>query len=139
MMKTLFGKRTWIGLGASVCLMTILLLLGALLTVRGIYPQDRMLLWICGAYVLSALIGGLLASAGKVPPICGLLPALLLYLLVWVLSLSCSGEIDFAAGGIPITAAILSGGGVSLLLRSRKGKGRGKKQKRRAAIHAVRR
>lgn len=116
----LFGKRTWIGFGVTVGVVVLSLLLGALLAVRGILPAGSITPWICATYAIAAFLGGCVAAMGQGRRLCGLVPAVLLYALMWLLALCSECVIDFAANGVAFTCAVLLGGIAAYM--SRRGK-----------------
>lgn len=108
-MGMIIDRRTGIGFGTSICFIVLSLLLCALLLVRGALPMSAAVAWLWGSYGLAALFGGRVAAAGQGRKLCAFLPAMLLYALVWLLALSCKGEINFASLGIGTTIAVMAG------------------------------
>ena len=134
----LFGKRTWIGLGVSIGVLSVSLLLGAFFIVRGLLPMNVASPWVWVSYGLATLIGGRI-TAGKEKKLCALVTGAMLYGLAWLLAMCCESTVDFAANGIGITIAVFAGVIVVLLSSRHKKKGsRGRKVKR-TSVRTVRR
>ena len=102
----LFGKRTWIGVGAAISTLLLMVLLGSLLIVRGILPMEAVSPWIWLSYGLSAFVGGCLAAVGQGRKVCAFVPGMMVYVLAWLLALCSECRIDFASNGIGITVAV---------------------------------
>lgn len=130
-LEKLFGKGTWLGLAAEVALLLAWVAVGALLVTGGALPVTLREHWLLAGCLLSSLLGGMLAVRGGGERLCGLLPALLLYGLLWVTALASSAPLDFRACGWKITACVL-GGGLLAALPRRKSRRR-KRPKRQAA------
>lgn len=122
-LEKLFGKRTWLGLAAELALLLAWVAVGALLVTGGVLPVTLREPWMLAGCLLSSLLGGALAVRGGGERLCGLLPALLLYGLLWVAALASSAPLDFQARGLKLTACIL-GGGLLAALPRRKGRRR---------------
>lgn len=118
-MREIMNKRTAIGVGVSVCIMVLSLLLCAFVLVRGVLPQQFAPAWLYVSYGFAALLGGRVAvkqGSGYF----ALLPSLCLYLLAWILALTCKGDIQFFPLGPGITIAVLLGGVLAYLLSGKK-------------------
>lgn len=133
----LFGRRTWIGFGAALILMVLWLMLGALLAVRGIV-SDGIVVWIAAGYLVSSFLGGCVAGKGQGRRLCAMVPALLLYVVVWLLALCSERVVDFASCGVWYTAAVALGAAAAWIRCGGKKKRRGKVTKRRP-VRTVRR
>lgn len=126
----LFGKRTWVGFGASVGTIAILLLLGAFLVVRGLLPYKAVVVWISMCYLVAAFIGGKIAEGGKGYKTSAFMPPLLLYVIIWFLALGCGTDIAFSSEEIYMTVAVLVGTVAAFITGGGKRKRRGKVPKR---------
>lgn len=135
----LFGKRTWIGIGVTIGVLILMLLLGALLIVRGILPMGAVSPWLWVSYGLAVLIGGRVAATGQGRQLCALVPGVVLYILAWLLALCSECTIDFAANGLGITAAIAIGMLIAFMSSSRKKKHRRNKAAKRPSVRTIRR
>lgn len=122
-LEKLFGKRTWLGLAAELAMLLAWVAVGAQLVTGGVLPVTLREPWLLAGCLLSSLLGGALAVRGGGERLCGLLPALLLYGLLWVAALASSAPLDFQARGLKLTACIL-GGGLLAALPRRKGRRR---------------
>ena len=131
----MWGRRTWIGLAAAAGSLLLWILLGALLLVKGILPEDAVTFWVCAGATGSTLLGGCAAGRGGAR-VRALLVAVLLYGILWCVGLASSEPLDFGRAGLWITAAVLGGSLAACLLC--KG-GKGKKKRRRAASGAGKR
>ena len=105
----LFGKRTWVGLSVTVGVLLIMLLLGALLVVRGFLPMGAISPWLWVSYGLAVLIGGRIAAAGQGRKLCAFVPGAMIYVLAWLFALCSECMIDFDANGLEITIAVAIG------------------------------
>lgn len=105
----LFGKRTWVGLGTAIVLLVLMLLLGALLIVRGQLPMGVASPWLWVSYGLSAFIGGRIAAAGQGRKLCAFMPGAMIYALAWLMALCSECMIDFSMNGLGITMAVVIG------------------------------
>ena len=131
-----FGKRTWLGLAASVAALLLLVMLGALLVVKGILPSGMTAGWVYGSCGLAAFLGGRVARKSGGEAILSLITAALLYVLLWCVALASSQPLDFQSHGLWITGAVFGGGFLSgVLCRGKKRK----KQTKRQAPAAVKR
>lgn len=108
-MGWMINKRTGIGFGVAICTIILSFLLCALLMVRNVLPESTAAAWIWVTYGLAALFGGRISAAGQGRQLCAFLPAAFLYGLVWLLALSCKGEIQFASQGLGVTIAVFIG------------------------------
>ena len=122
----LFGKRTWIGVGAAISTLLLMVLLGSLLIVRGILPMEAVSPWLWLSYGLAAFAGGCLAAAGQGRKLCAFMPGTMVYVLAWLLALCSECRIDFASNGPGITVAV----GIGMLVAFMGC--RGKKKRRRS-------
>ena len=102
----LFGKRTWIGVGAAISTLLLMVLLGSLLIVREILPMEAVSPWLWLSYGLAAFVGGCLAAVGQRRKVCAFVPGTMVYVLAWLLALCSECRIDFASNGIGITIAV---------------------------------
>lgn len=134
----LFGKSTWVGFGITAVTIFCSLLLGAFLVVRGVLPYNAALFWLCAFYSLAVFLGGKIAERGQGSKTNSLIPALLLYLVIWVLALGCGNDIAFSSSGVYMTTAIFAGaiaafvtGGGKKRRRGTLPKGAGKRRGRR--------
>lgn len=134
----LFGKRTWIGLGISLAVLILALLMGALLIVRGLLPMDAASPWLWISYFLAALLGGCVA-AGQGQQLCALMPGALLYILAWLLALCSECSIDFAANGLGITIAVVVGIIMALMKGRKKKKSSRSRKGKRPSVRTIRR
>lgn len=104
------SKRLWIGLGAAALALLVMCALGALLVVKGILRQESQMGWICAGYVVSGLLGTWVAARGEKGTLLrAVILALLMVLVAWVVSLTCSNGLNFAEGGWKLLLAILAG------------------------------
>lgn len=124
----MWGRRTWIGLAVAVGVLLLWIMLGALLLVKGVLPEDAAVFWVCAGAAAAAVLGGCTAGKGGVR-VRALIVAVLLYGILWCVGLASSEPLDFGNCGLWITAAVL-GGGLAACLLCRNGKG--KKKRRRA-------
>ncbi|MBR5571989.1 MAG: hypothetical protein IKV99_05050 [Oscillospiraceae bacterium] len=132
-------KRTGIGFVATMCIAVLSLLLCALLMVRGILPESAAGVWLWITFGLASFIGGKLSAAGQGRQACAFLPAAFLYGLIWLLALSCKGEIRFAVHGIGITAAVVVGALLAFLTTCGKRRKKSPHGRKRPVGHALRR
>ena len=133
----LFGKRTWSGVGVALGVLIVVLLIGALLVVRGILPMDAVSLWLWFSYGLAVFVGGRIAAAGQGRGVCAIVPGATLYVLAWLLALCSDCTIEFSANGLGITVAVAIG--VLLALMGGKRRKKGTRKIRRASVKPLRR
>lgn len=141
-MEKIIRKKTWIGLGVSVCILLAGLALGAVLLSRDILngqSQSTYLVAVCG---ISVLIGCLIAAKGKGQHLLrAMVTAGLFYLLLWILTLTADGAAVFDGYALRTTISVFLGGVLASLLVPRK-EGRRPTRKGRKAVskrgrHAV--
>lgn len=118
--RVMVGKRTWLGIGTVLLTELLLLMLGALLTLRAVLPVDGAMTWCCVSWGVAACAGARLALRGREE---GRLPVVLAvavgaYLLSWIAALAL-GDVDFSNGGLPIILCLLGGGLLAGLLPTR--------------------
>lgn len=135
-LEKLLGKRTWMGLAAEVALLLVWVAVGAALVTGGVLPVTLREPWLLAGCLLSSLLGGALAVRGGGERLCGMLPALLLYALLWIAALASSAPLDFQARGLKLTACLLCGGLFAILPRR---KGRRRKRSKRQLVPGRRR
>ena len=138
-MRIAVDKRTGVGFGVTVAFMMLSLMVCAFFLVRGVVPERAVNLWLWISYGLAAMLGGRIASAGKGRQVCALFPAILLYVLVWLLALSCKGNIQFFTQGTGSTIAIAIGSLFSLLTAGKPKKKKDLRRKKRPTGRTVRR
>lgn len=132
-------KQTWIGFSAAVGITVFSLLLCALLMVRSILPESAAPMWLWITYGLASFLSGRIAAKGQGRQVCAFLPAAILYGSLWLLALSCKGNIQFPSHGIGITISALVGALLAFLTAGRKKKKKSRHSKKRIPVHAVRR
>lgn len=128
--RVMVEKRTWLGIGTVLVTELLLLMLGALLTLRAVLPSDGAMTWCCVSWGVAACAGARLALRGRED---GRLPVVLAvavgaYLLIWVAALALGGA-DFSNGGLPFALCLLGGALLAGLLPTRLPAGRRKKKR----------
>ena len=107
--KKLLGASLWKGLLLSMLLLLLLLAAASLMLQRGLLPESAAPVMVCTAYAASVFVGARQAvrggggEAGPLPQ--ALTLAVLLYAAVWLIALS--GDTDFSAYGLLLTAGLL--------------------------------
>ena len=120
--KKLLGAPLWKGLLLSMLLLLLLLAAASLMLQRGLLPESAAPAAVCAAYAIAVFIGGRQAvrrgEGGALPQ--ALTLAACLYAAVWLVALS--GDTDFAAYGLLLTAGLFGGALLAGLLGRKQGK-----------------
>ena len=135
-MGWIIDKRTALGFVTAICIIIVSLLLCAFFLIRSILPENSATIWIWVSFGLAVLFGGRIASKGQGRQPCALIPALLVYVLVWLLALSCKEEIIFSSCGIGSTVALVSGALLAFISTGAKKK-KGVYKRKRLTVHSV--
>ena len=105
-------------------LLLLLLAAASLMLQRGMLPESAAPVMVCTAYAASVFVGARQAvrgGAGEAGPLPQALTlAVLLYAAVWLIALS--GETDFSAHGLLLTAGLFGGALLAGLLGRKRGK-----------------
>lgn len=110
LLEIIRSKKLWIGLGVAALVVLVTCALGALGVVKGILPQKSEMGWICGSYVVSGLIGTWIAAKGEKGTLLrALIFALLMLVIIWVISLTCSNGVRLTDGGWKLASAAVAG------------------------------
>lgn len=128
--RAIVEKRTWLGIGGALLTELLLLMLGALLTLRSVLPVDGTMTWCCVSWGAAACVGARLALRGREEarlPV-ALAVAVGAYLLSWAAALAL-GDASFSNGGLPIALCQLGGALLAGLLPTRWPTGRRKKKR----------
>ena len=120
--KKLLGAALWKGLLLSMVLLLALLAAASLMLQRGLLPGSAAPVMVCAAYAVSVLVGARRAvRSGEGAPLPQALTlAVCLYAAVWLVALS--GDTDFSAHGLLLTAGLFGGALLAGLLGRKKGK-----------------
>lgn len=120
--KKLLGAALWKGLLLSMVLLLALLAAASLMLQRGLLPESAAPVMVCAAYAVSVLVGARRAvCSGEGAPLPQALTlAVCLYAAVWLVALS--GDTDFSAHGLLLTAGLFGGALLAGLLGRKKGK-----------------
>lgn len=120
--KKLLGAALWKGLLLSMVLLLALLAAASLMLQRGLLPESAAPVMVCAAYAVSVLVGARRAvRSGEGAPLPQALTlAVCLYAAVWLVALS--GDTDFSAHGLLLTAGLFGGALLAGLLGRKKGK-----------------
>lgn len=120
--KKLLGAALWKGLLLSMVLLLALLAATSLMLQRGLLPESAAPVMVCAAYAVSVLVGARRAvRSGEGAPLPQALTlAVCLYAAVWLVALS--GDTDFSAHGLLLTAGLFGGALLAGLLGRKKGK-----------------
>ena len=120
--KKLLGAALWKGLLLSMVLLLALLAAASLMLQRGLLPESAAPVMVCAAYAVSVLVGARRAvRSGEAAPLPQALTlAVCLYAAVWLVALS--GDTDFSAHGLLLTAGLFGGALLAGLLGRKKGK-----------------
>lgn len=118
--RVMVEKRTWLGIGTVLLTELLLLMLGALLTLRAVLPVDGAMTWCCVSWGVAACVGGRLALRGREE---GRLPVVLAaavgaYLLSQTAALALGGA-AFSGGGLSLALCLLGGALLAGLLPTR--------------------
>ena len=120
--KKLLGAALWKGLLLSMLLLLLLLAASSLMLQRGLLPESAAPVMVCAAYAVSVFVGARWAvrsgAAAPLPQVLTL--AVCLYAAVWLVALS--GDTDFSAHGLLLTAGLFGGALLAGLLGRKKGK-----------------
>lgn len=120
--KKLLGAALWKGLLLSMLLLLLLLAASSLMLQRGLLPESAAPVMVCAAYAVSVFVGARRAvrsgAAAPLPQVLTL--AVCLYAAVWLVALS--GDTDFSAHGLLLTAGLFGGALLAGLLGRKKGK-----------------
>lgn len=120
--KKLLGAALWKGLLLSMLLLLLLLAASSLMLQRGLLPESAAPVMVCAAYAVSVFVGARRAvrsgAAAPLPQVLTL--AVCLYAAVWLVALS--GDTDFPAHGLLLTAGLFGGALLAGLLGRKKGK-----------------
>lgn len=122
--KKLLGASLWKGLLLSMLLLLLLLAAASLMLQRGLLPENAAPVMVCTAYAVSVFVGARQAvnrgagEAGPLPQVLTL--AVLLYAAVWLIALS--GDTDFSAHGLLLTAGLFGGALLAGLLGRKRGR-----------------
>lgn len=128
--RAIVEKRTWLGIGGVLLTELLLLMLGALLTLRSVLPVDGTMTWCCVSWGAASCAGARLALRGREEarlPV-ALAVAVGAYLLSWAAALAL-GDVSFSNGGLPIVLCLLGGALLAGLLPTRMPVGRRKKKR----------
>lgn len=135
--KKLLGASLWKGLLLSMLLLLLLLAAASLMLQRGLLPENAAPVMVCTAYAVSVFTGARQAvrggEAGPLPQ--ALTLAVLLYAAVWLIALS--GETDFSAHGLLLTAGLFGGALLAGLLGRKRGKRQPDKRQPKERARAV--
>ena len=120
--KKLLGAALWKGLLLSMLLLFLLLAASSLMLQRGLLPESAAPVMVCAAYAVSVFVGARRAvRSGEAAPLPQALTlAVCLYAAVWLVALS--GDTDFSAHGLLLTAGLFGGALLAGLLGRKKGK-----------------
>lgn len=120
--KKLLGAALWKGLLLSMVLLLALLAAASLMLQRGLLPESAAPVMVCAAYAVSVFVGARRAvRSGEAAPLPQALTlAVCLYAAVWLVALS--GDTDFSAHGLLLTAGLFGGALLAGLLGRKKGK-----------------
>ena len=120
--KKLLGAALWKGLLLSMVLLLALLAAASLMLQRGLLPESAAPVMVCAAYAVSVFVGARRAvRSGEGAPLPQALTlAVCLYAAVWLVALS--GDTDFSAHGLLLTAGLFGGALLAGLLGRKKGK-----------------
>ena len=120
--KKLLGAALWKGLLLSMVLLLALLAAASLMLQRGLLPESAAPVMVCAAYAVSVLVGARRAvRSGEGAPLPQALTlAVCRYAAVWLVALS--GDTDFSAHGLLLTAGLFGGALLAGLLGRKKGK-----------------
>ena len=120
--KKLLGAALWKGLLLSMVLLLALLAAASLMLQRGLLPESAAPIMVCAAYAVSVFVGARRAvRSGEAAPLPQALTlAVCLYAAVWLVALS--GDTDFSAHGLLLTAGLFGGALLAGLLGRKKGK-----------------
>lgn len=120
--KKLLGAALWKGLLLSMVLLLALLAAASLMLQRGLLPESAAPVMVCAAYAVSVFVGARRAvRSGEAAPLPQTLTlAVCLYAAVWLVALS--GDTDFSAHGLLLTAGLFGGALLAGLLGRKKGK-----------------
>ena len=120
--KKLLGAALWKGLLLSMVLLLALLAAASLMLQRGLLPESAAPVMVCAAYAVSVFVGARRAvRSGEAAPLPQALTlAVCLYAAVWLVALS--GDTDFTAHGLLLTAGLFGGALLAGLLGRKKGK-----------------
>lgn len=137
--KKLLGASLWKGLLLSMLLLLLLLAAASLMLQRGLLPENAAPVMVCTAYAASVFVGARQAvrgGAGEAGPLPQALTlAVLLYAAVWLIALS--GETDFSAHGLLLTAGLFGGALLAGLLGGKRGKRQSDKRQSKERARAV--
>ena len=137
--KKLLGASLWKGLLLSMLLLLLLLAAASLMLQRGLLPESAAPVMVCTAYAASVFVGarqavrGGAGEAGPLPQARTL--AVLLYAAVWLIALS--GDTDFSAHGLLLTAGLFGGALLAGLLGRKRGKRQPDKRQSKERARAV--
>ena len=137
--KKLLGASLWKGLLLSMLLLLLLLAAASLMLQRGLLPDSAAPVMVCTAYAASVFVGARQAvrgGAGEAGPLPQALTlAVLLYAAVWLIALS--GDTDFSAHGLLLTAGLFGGALLAGLLGRKRGKRQPDKRQSKERARAV--
>ena len=120
-MEKFITKNTWIGLIASLVLLVLGLAVGALLLSRNILSPESQALYLTMLCAVATFLGSFLGARGKSGHLLhSLSVCALLYLLIWILTLSTDGIVAFDKYAIQVTAAMWCSSVLASLLVPRK-------------------
>ena len=132
-MEKLIGKNTWLGFGASLCILLLGIAGGAVCLDKGVISasaEDNYLLAVCG---LSSTIGGFLAAKGKHRHLIrAMIVAAMVYLFLWLVTLTADGVAKFDRHAICVLIAMSLGGVLGSFLVPRKERNHKPKKGRRS-------
>ena len=137
--KKLLGASLWKGLLLSMLLLLLLLAAASLMLQRGLLPESAAPVMVCTAYAASVFVGARQAvrggggEAGPLPQ--ALTLAVLLYAAVWLIALS--GDTDFSAHGLLLTAGLFGGALLAGLLGRKRGNRQPDKRQSKERARAV--
>ena len=138
-MSLTVDKRTGIGIVAAVFMMILSLMACALLLVRRVIPTDTASIWLWISYGFATLMGGRIAAKGQGRQLCALIPAIFMYVVIWLLALGCKGGLNFSAHGIGITICVTIGAVIAFISSGRNRKTRSPHSKRHSRARITRR
>lgn len=128
--RAIVEKRTWLGIGVALLTELLLLMLGALLTLRSVLPVDGTMTWCCVSWGVATCVGARLALRGREEARLSVALAVAVgaHLLGWAAALAL-GDASFSNGGLPIALCLLGGALLAGLLPTRWSTGRRKKKR----------
>lgn len=133
-MEKWMGKNTWIGLVVSVMVLMLGLALGALFLSRDILSPEAQSLYLTAMCGCATFLGSFIGARGKGHYLLHALTiCAMLYLLLWIFTMSADRSVEFGKDAIRTTTVMWSSSAIASFLVPRKKS----KQPRRNSGHQV--